>query len=469
MCLQYMKLKTRNASGLVRSFIPCGHCADCRRQNQQGWRFRLMSEFLTLKKQGWNVAFCTLTYSEERLPHLPEEVFKDPSQYREIPCFSKFDVRSWIDAVRHYCKRHYRFVNGNNIRYFIASEYGEMSHRPHYHALLAWPSTVDYATMHKICQERWIKNGLFFPQHYLGDVANNCLSFEVVGDAAKVLNYVSKYVCKDLAFLDEVESIKFYRMSDYEVDTPEYNLGKLYRDCQPFHLQSKSLGFEPFKDLTDEQKLELMKHGHAFQGDGEMFTLPKYIKDRMLFDRYYTFDEEGRHVLRKASQFFERNKQLIFDTKAEWYQRHLGECDSKEFFIQNGIEESFAEKLAYGIAYTKANVLEHCQITLNDLNDDNYNGKLYLAFNNVSDEACYDLDLVNQWMMRYRTPELNEHSIRGVELFDSYYLSWFRSYWFAIDMAYSYIGQVHVDERLQNEKLINKIQDFFNNISQGVI
>lgn len=468
MCLQYMKLKTKNSAGLRYCYVPCGKCADCRKKMQNSWKFRMNSEFLHLKNQGWNVAFCTLTYSEEKLPHLPEEVFMDPSEYKEIPCFSKADVRTWIDSVRHYCKRHYRFVDGNNIRYFICSEYGEMSHRPHYHALLAWPNTVDYETMHKICQDRWIKNGLFFPQNYLGDAANNCLSFEVVGDASKVLSYCSKYVCKDLAFLDETQDIRFYNMKDYEVGSPEYVLGKLYKDCCPFHLQSKSLGFEPFKNMTDEEKLDVIEHGKAFQGDGESYAIPMYIKNKLFYDPYYVVDETGKRLsLRKASIFFERNKQLIFDRKAEWYQTHLGECESKHFFIQNGIEESFAEKLAHGIEFTKRNVVNYTGYSVDDLNTDNWNGKMYLAYNNIADESCYNVDLMSQWMMRYRTDELNRHNVRGADRVDPYILSWFRVYWQAIDMAYSYIGQVHVDDRLKDEKLINKIQDFFNNICQG--
>lgn len=469
MCLQFMKLKTRNSTGLQYSYVPCGHCADCRRKMQNSWKFRMNSEFLYLKQQGWNVAFCTLTYSEDRLPYLPEEVFKDPSQYREIPCFSKADVRSWIDAVRHYCKRHYRFVNGDNIRYFICSEYGELSHRPHYHALLAWPSRVDYKTMHEICQERWIKNGLFFPQNYLGDAANNCLSFEVVGDASKVLAYCSKYVCKDLSFIDETQDIDFYKMKDYEVGDPEYVLAKLYKDCCPFHLQSKSLGFEPFKDLNDDQKLDLIEHGKAFQGDGDMFAIPMYIKNRLLYDRYYEIDEEGkRHSLRKASQFFERNKQLLFDRKAEWYQRHLGEAGDAHFFIQNGVDEVFANKLADGINHhynLLCDYLDSIGYSRNDLNVDNWNGKMYLAYANVSSEDCYNFDnLVNQWILRYRTPELIKHSLRGATKIDGHFMSYFRNYWEAIDMAYEYVGISQVDERLRNERLVNKIQDFFNNI-----
>lgn len=92
---------------------------------------------------------------------------------------------------------------------------------------------------------------------------------------------------------------------------------------------------------------------------------------------------------------------------------------------------------------------------------------MYLAYNNIADESCYNVDLMSQWMMRYRTDELNRHNVRGADRVDPYILSWFRVYWQAIDMAYSYIGQVHVDDRLKDEKLINKIQDFFNNICQG--
>ena len=85
MCLQYIKLKTKNRQGLRYAYVPCGKCADCRKEQHKAWQFRLNSEFFDLKNKGWNVAFCTLTYDEDSLPKIPEVCFND-DQSTECLC-----------------------------------------------------------------------------------------------------------------------------------------------------------------------------------------------------------------------------------------------------------------------------------------------------------------------------------------------------------------------------------------------
>ena len=160
-----------------------------------------------MKEKGWNLGFITLTYSPDCLPTIPEECFKNAAEYREIPCFDQDSVRQWIKSIRQYCKYHYHMVNGDNIRYFITSEYGSNTHRPHYHAILAWPSDkgCDYEKMHALCDHYWSK-GIVGPQHYLGD--KDCRSFEVQGDSSAVLSYVCKYVSKDIDYVEQLYGVK---------------------------------------------------------------------------------------------------------------------------------------------------------------------------------------------------------------------------------------------------------------------
>lgn len=461
MCLQYVKVKSKSAEGIKYSYVPCGKCADCRRRMQNAWMFRMNSEFLYLKNQGWNVAFCTLTYTDDELPHVPEECFKDPSQYRQIDCFSRSQVREWIDSIRHYCKRHYRMVKGDNIRYFIASEYGEESHRPHYHAILAWPNRCDYETMHSLCTYYW-NHGLLFPRDYRGD-GNKCMSFEVIGDASKVLAYCSKYVCKDLAYLDETEGIEFYNHKDYEEGTDEYAYGKMYADTVPFHIQSKSLGFEPFKLMTDEEKLNCYINGKAFQGDGKTYELPVYIKNKLVFDPYYVKDEEtGKRLsLRKANAFFEKFKDAIFTKKAHYAGKYLLGCHNVQYWLDRGLDEDMSKQFVKGISYFyKQSVLLNPHLT-----SVYEHGAHYLAYNAVDFEHCYQFECVDQWMLRYRTDEDNAPLIEGVPLYDQNALSWLKQFWNAVDMAHTYVNIVCVSQREEDQRLADKIRDYFNNIA----
>ena len=68
MSSQYTKLKTKNSAGIRAAYVPVQNSQSFRRKQQADWRFRLNAEFQTLKKQGWHLAFATLTYTNEHLP-----------------------------------------------------------------------------------------------------------------------------------------------------------------------------------------------------------------------------------------------------------------------------------------------------------------------------------------------------------------------------------------------------------------
>lgn len=467
MCLQFIKLKTKSQNGLKYGYVPCGKCADCRKKIKQSWNFRLNSEFLELKKKGWNVAFCTLTYSDENLPKIPEDCFKDVSQYREINCFNKQEVSEWIANVRQYCKYHYSFVKGNNIRYFIASEYGSNTKRPHYHAILAWPSVLSYEKMHALCTHYW-KSGFLFPRKPEGD--GKCLSFEVVGDATRALGYVSKYACKDIDFEEEVQDLDMYsNVRDYAEGTAERLNAQIYRNCRPFHIQSVSLGFELIKNMSDEQKREVFVNGMSFVGDGQVYRVPLYIKNRIVFDNYYQMEEEvdketgevtyKRVVRRKASAFFEKYRKEIFEEKSKFYHKYVYGT-TKEWMLQNGVDKEKAEKYDYAIKQCYEKVKE--VFNENDLANDNMMGKMYLAYNNIPFENCFDIDLCEQYMRRYREDDKN----KKYEVYNGYALASLKNYWEWIDEANTYIGVSKIGDREAQDKLNKRILDFFNNVVQ---
>lgn len=467
MCLQYIKLKTKNRQGLRYAYVPCGKCADCRKEQHKAWQFRLNSEFFDLKNKGWNVAFCTLTYDEDSLPKIPEVCFKDVSQYRDIPCFDRRSVREWIDNIRQYCKYHYRFVDGDNIRYFIASEYGSNTHRPHYHAILAWPCVSksgqpgpSYEKMHALCSHYWT-GGFLFPRHYLGD--GDCLSFEVVGDPTKCLGYVSKYAAKDIDYVDEIRDVELYdNVRHYVEGTDERAYARVYQNCKPFHIQSVSLGFEPIRRMSDEEKREVFVNGMSFVGDGNVYKVPVYIKNKILFDNYYVFDAltGKRLVKRNASQFFEKYGREIFEEKAKFYHKYVCETNT-DWLLSNGVD--------HDIACTFGDCLDKLKSIVDSYYDDslygnNMMGKMYMAYQNIKVSECYDQDLYDQWMMRYHRPEENAYRVKDLSLYSSVGLFYLHRYWNAVDMLNSYVGVTHLDEREAEERLSKRILDFFKKV-----
>lgn len=461
MCTHYVKIKNSSPTGVRYAYVPCGKCADCRRKAQEAWKFRLYSEFLTLKSKGWRVGFITLTYDEESLPSIPAECFKDQFQYRVIHCFDRQAVRDWINNIRHYCKYHYHFTNGNNIRYFVTSEYGSISSRPHYHAILAWPPSCSYEEMHALCKHYWTK-GLVGPKTPQGDRSN--LPFEVVGDASKALSYVCKYATKDIDYQDTVADLALYdNVKAYEEGTDERAYARMYRNCIPFHLQSVSLGMEAVKDMTEDERYRVLQDGMTFTCDGTVQKVPVYVKNKLVYDIYYIVDDDGKRLVRrKANSFFRAYRKEIFEAKAEYYEQRMSMM-SGNYLQQCGVA---ADTVAIATTclneYRRRLEVQYPEV----VGTHGMQGKLYLAYAKVASNACYDLPLEEQWFSRYLDPREVAQLAEDCEwqFADGYMLSWFRQYWDMIDMCYGLVGAVHLQDRENQERLTKRILDFYNNV-----
>lgn len=469
MCLRYIRHKRVNVNGVTYSYVPCGKCADCRRKEREAWKFRLFSEFLSLKKQGWNVGFLTLTYDPDSLPTIPEACFKDVSQYRPIPCFDRSTVREWINSIRHYCKYHYHFVNGQNVRYFVTSEYGSNTHRPHYHAILAWPSVMSYEEMHAVCKHYWTK-GLVGPKNPQGD--SQCQSFEVVGDPTHALAYCSEYVSKDIDFVDAVKDVRLYdNVREYEEMTDERAYAQMYRNCVPFHIQSQSLGWETFKSLDDDEKQSILLDGMQLVGDDHMYAVPVYVKNKLCYDNYYVFDETGKRLCRRqASEFFERNREEIFERKSSYWTDRLRKMN-RAFLEESGVESELVDKYSEALSYQWECVEDQFSLSGFSLSKFSLSGierigEYYLAYHGVPSNRCYDIPLVEQWMLRYRHPDAVAESFADEQwpVIDSYRLSHLHVLFDLIVSAYSYVDAVKLDDRDAKERLKKKLLDFWNNI-----
>lgn len=92
--------------------FPCGKCLACRINKTREWSKRLSDECL----YSGSTAFITLTYDDD---HLPRDANDNPS-------VSYYDIRHFLARLR----KDFKF------RYFINSEYGPETTRPHYHGIL---------------------------------------------------------------------------------------------------------------------------------------------------------------------------------------------------------------------------------------------------------------------------------------------------------------------------------------------
>ena len=102
--------------------LPCGKCPSCIEARSKSWALRCVCE-ASLHDENM---FITLTYNNKCCPK----------------GLCKKDVQKFVKALR------YKFPD-NNIRYYLVGEYGPLTNRPHYHAIIfgLFPDDVAYSAM----------------------------------------------------------------------------------------------------------------------------------------------------------------------------------------------------------------------------------------------------------------------------------------------------------------------------------
>lgn len=355
MCLACrMKVKATHEGAPSFYHIPCGSCKECNEVYQKQWAFRLRFELESLSLRHWNCGFCTLTYNDNYLPHYPLSVFNDIAQYKEIQCFSREDCEKFIRALRSWLWRKYKLSGVDACRYMLCSEYGSTTKRSHYHFLIACPPQVDMREVYLKIVDLWNVNGFIFPRYYLGGVdkyGHNHLPF-VVESCAKAAKYVSKYVTKDMYYKDYLERNGLDE-SSFKRDM------RLYKRCRQFHLQSRSLGRSMLDNLSDVQKMDLIKNGYQFIGDDKLYTIPVYIKNKLIFDNVYQYEytkpscgqsgeddicfyEEKRLCRKYANAFFIEHYDEIFNLKVKKYAAFFSQMSDISECRKRGLSDELA-------------------------------------------------------------------------------------------------------------------------------
>lgn len=122
-----------NCTSPVFGQYPCGKCINCRAKSRQEWVFRLRMEY---QASDFGL-FVTLTYDDEHLP-------PDGVNIRDVQLFLKRLRKHW---------------KSQTLRYYICSEYGDHTQRPHYHALLFFNGIERTSSLYDIITDSW-QNGM---------------------------------------------------------------------------------------------------------------------------------------------------------------------------------------------------------------------------------------------------------------------------------------------------------------------
>lgn len=176
MCTSPITIRYTNiytlATGYKSIQVPCGKCCECRKRYQNDWSLRMNEE---LKHFGNKAVFVTLTYNNDSVPKVVDK--ETGSIYLSV---NKKHVQNVIKRFR----TNYKRANGEDAKftYFLTSEYGPRTLRPHYHALFFGLHNEDILPLLEDWQARY------------GFTKSD--NVKINGHQSAVAKYVGKYCSK---------------------------------------------------------------------------------------------------------------------------------------------------------------------------------------------------------------------------------------------------------------------------------
>lgn len=317
--------------------VPCGHCAECAKAQQDDWFVRAIYETRRVERLGGAVWVPILTYRNADLPMWHDDEFD-----YHIPCFDPTHVKRFRDRLRMYFKRHgaeYGLPEPkgvHTIRYIACTEYGDEKGRSHIHALLFVPFRVP---------PRFMKAAIDFAWTY-GFVRYSKKGMMASG--MRAARYSMKYVSKDMCWskkynTDEYESMlkelsrRSKKDDDYEKCLMYKERLNAFRRVKPRHYQSMGFGIDGvdyFKnpdgswnyDRCLKGTLDGCKLGVPPTKKGESFryNMPMYYVRKIFYNpdewNLYRMTEFGQEIF--AARF-----DLRLQHTADKYQVYMNRSD----------------------------------------------------------------------------------------------------------------------------------------------
>lgn len=118
--IAYLESQSKGTPAPFTKDVGCGKCLACRINKRREWTLRLCHEEVFSE----TAYFITLTYDED---HVPMSVDKETGSV--CMAVKKEDIQLFMKRLRKAC-------SDKQIRFFLNSEYGQQTQRPHYHALV---------------------------------------------------------------------------------------------------------------------------------------------------------------------------------------------------------------------------------------------------------------------------------------------------------------------------------------------
>lgn len=298
--------------------VPCGRCAECKKNKRLEWYFRAYHQCQDTINSGGYVYFDTLTYSDENVPHLSHFVDLTSLKYcADFMCFNHVHWRNFLKNMRRQLHFHYE---GCTFKYFLTSEYGtdeRYTHRPHYHILFFINGPIhpfDFSKLVSKCWNYGRTDGLpFQTQAYVSEhVYGHNLGFAQSGTpfeiCTKVCNYVSKYVTKDSTFQNEIDK-RIELLKKHITNADE--LKEIIRSVDMFHRCSQGFGLGYLRQLDADEYNFIYNNGACRIGDKVrikyVIKLPLYFKRKLFYNCFKREDNTLYWQLNDVGVDYQKN------------------------------------------------------------------------------------------------------------------------------------------------------------------
>lgn len=305
MCLHPIRIYVNNKydpQGTRNVQVPCGKCEECRKKYQNSWYVRFYEECNNYP----SFIFFTLTYRDDTVP-----VNVDTQTGECYNTVYKRDVQLWMKQFRKALSEKYgKFVK---LKYFITSEYGPRTFRPHYHGII-WG--VDYNDFVLIGENKWQERFGFTTSKLLSSPFSN-------KHADRALRYVAKYCSKG------------------SFDNPLVDERKVNKT---FHLMSKGIGKSYITRMRDwhlcehikdkKKRIETICSRRFYKIKQYTYELPRYFKNLIYGSKNYLSYLIGQYVLNEHDRLYTQKLAAISAS------RNISVFEASNVLYFQGIEDS---------------------------------------------------------------------------------------------------------------------------------
>ena len=329
--------------------VRCGKCEACFLDRQMMWRIRINEEFAACD----SAIFFTLTYDDDHLPYhrafdekdldLPitsEEIslygpcsrrrlrtYRLRELYKRTPmrlthCFCEEDKALFL--MRHrfgifnsvcykrdvqlFLKRLRKKLQPHKIRYFICSEYGPTTSRPHYHGILfnypvnkALPKEKLLSEVESLLEATW-KNGFVRADLCNGPRCNYCAKYCVKPSDALSIQRVAPFILCSRRPAIGASYLERYDRVDWHIQqhSTEYIAPSFKKSNKPFKTKLPRYYVDKiFIDPTDRKCLSLYQRLQRLFGNDFEFA------DIFDIDDFRYIEEERRQSTEEYLKYLE--------------------------------------------------------------------------------------------------------------------------------------------------------------------